>query len=237
LIRLPRALAVVVFAAAATTAYAAYDANPKHPIDLSGHWTLNAAQSDDPEAMLQKMLEQERQRYMRWRHEEDRMRMPGIPAEPDAENPNVDQGDASAAPPPRQPTQRPWQKRRDENYRRMLGITKSLVILQSGTTLDITSDQESRRVEAGSRTQVSMPEGQLADSAVGWDGEWFVIERTVKRGPHVVEKFRIVRKTGQLEYTMAWSGDTDLAGMKVRRIFERADGSVPPSDGTSGPER
>jgi hypothetical protein len=119
----------------------------------------------------------------------------------------------------------------------MLGITKSLEIRQSGTTLDIASDQESRRVDAGSHTQVSMPEGQVADSDTGWDGEWFVIERTVRRGPHCVEKFRIVRKTGQLEYTMAWSGDTDLAGMKVRRLFDRADGSVPPPDATSGPAR
>jgi hypothetical protein len=235
LTRLPRSLAVVVLAAAATTAYAGYDAAPKHPIDLSGHWALNAAQSDDPEAMLQKMLDKERERYMKWRQQEDSMRMPGIPADPDSESPGVDQDNPAA--PPRQPAQRPWQKRRDENYRRMLGVTKSLVIRQSGTTFDITSDQESRRVEAGSHTQVSMPEGQLADSEAGWDGEWFVIERTVRRGPHAVEKFRIVRKTGQLEYTMAWSGDTDLAGMKVRRIFDRADGSVPPPDATSGPVR
>jgi hypothetical protein len=229
-------LAVVVLTAAATTAYAGYEAAPKHEIDLSGHWALNAAQSDDPEAMLQKMLDKERERYMKWRHEEERMRMPGLPADPDAESPDVEPGSATAQP-PRPPGQRPWQKRRDENYRRMLGVTKSLVIRQSGTTFDIASEQESRRVEAGSHTQVSMPEGQLADSEAGWDGEWFVIERTVRRGPHVVEKFRIARKTGQLEYTMAWSGDTDLAGMKVRRLFDRADGSVPPPDATSGPVR
>ena len=68
---------------------------------------------------------------------------------------------------------------------------------------------------------MSMPEGQLADSNVGWDGEWFVIERRVRRGPRVVEKFRLL-KTGQLEYLMNWGGDTELAGIKTRRVFDRA---------------
>jgi hypothetical protein len=232
LTRLLGSFAVAVLAASATTAYAGYDATPKHAIDLSGSWALNAPASDDPEAMLQKLLDKERERYMRWRREAERARLEGLPADADADNPE-------AAPPEerRAPAQRPWQKRRDDNYRRMLNITKSLAIRQSGTTLDFTSEQESRRVEAGSHTQVSMPEGQLADSNAGWDGEWFVIDRSVRRGPHVVEKFRIVRKTGQLEYTMSWSGDTDLAGMKVRRLFDRANGSVAPPDATGGPVR
>ena len=59
-------------------------------------------------------------------------------------------------------------------------------IRQEGTTFDIVSAVESRRVVAGSRTQVSMPEGELADSKVGWDGQWFVIERRVRGGPRVV---------------------------------------------------
>ena len=231
---LSRWLALALLAVASTSAFAGYDATSKHQIDLSGRWTLNAAASDDPEAMLQQRLEKERERYLRYRREEEHMQLPGLPADPDAEQPDVDQGSASER---RPPAQRPWQKRRDENFRRMLGITKSLEIRQSGATLDITSEQESRRIEAGSHTQVSMPEGQLADSEAGWDGEWFVIDRNVRRGPRVTEKFRIVRKTGQLEYMMALGGDTELAGMKVRRVFDRADGSVPPPDGTSGPVR
>lgn len=236
MIRLFRLLVLAVLAAAsATTAFAAYDATPKHGTDLSGRWALNVGSSDDPEALLQQRLEEERKRYMRWRREEERMQMPGLPPDPDAGNPDVDQGGAAAG--RNAPAQRPWQKKRDENFRRMLGITKSLDIRQVGSTLDITSEQESRRIEAGSRSQVSMPEGQLADSRAGWDGEWFVIDRSVSRGPRVTEKFRIVRKTGQLEYTMAWSGDTELAGIKVRRLFDRASGSVPPPDNTSGPPR
>ena len=79
-------------------------------------------------------------------------------------------------------------KRREENLHRMLAISDTLAIARQGATLDIVSAVESRRVVAGSRTQVSMPEGELADSNVGWDGQWFVIDRRVRGGPRVVEK-------------------------------------------------
>ena len=97
-----------------------------------------------------------------------------------------------------------------------------LTIRQDGSTVDLVSAVESRRVVAGSRTQVSMPEGELADSKVGWDGQWFVIDRDVRNGPHVVEKFRLMPKTGQLEYQMKWSGDSELRGMKIHRVFDRS---------------
>ncbi len=96
-----------------------------------------------------------------------------------------------------------------------------------------------------------MPEGQLADSWVGWDGEWFIIERKVRSGPRALEKFRLT-KTGQLEYMMKWSGDSELSGIKVRRLYDRRsraragsksgsralavnDGSVRPPSNPSGP--
>jgi hypothetical protein len=92
-------------------------------------------------------------------------------------------------------------------------------------------------VVAGSRTQVSMPEGELADSRVGWDGQWFVIDRSVHGGPHVVEKYRLMPKTGQLEYEMKWSGQSELAGMKIRRVFDRSTAAPPPADPAAGPTR
>ncbi|MGH8174930.1 MAG: hypothetical protein ACREV5_01550 [Steroidobacter sp.] len=191
-------------------ARADYDATSARGADLSGTWLLNEALSEDPEKKLEERLEEERRRYERQRRDEDRSRPPGAPPRIDID-----------APPPDRPGRRPWQKQRDENFRKMLGLTKMLVIRQRGASVEITSAVEARRLTAGSRTQVSMPEGHVADSTVGWDGEWFVIERKVRGGPRVIEKFRLLR-TGQLEYTMAWSGDTELARIKARRVFDRA---------------
>jgi hypothetical protein len=94
---------------------------------------------------------------------------------------------------------------------------------------------DSRRFEAGSRSQVSMPQGELADSDVGWDGEWFVIERRASRGPRVIEKYRWLKKTDQLESRLAWSGDSPLAGIKVKRIYDRVVGAVAPPNAELGP--
>lgn len=206
----------------AALALADYDAVPKRPIDLTGSWVLNAASSDDPEAMLAKRQAKEQGEYERARRRAQASRPAGMPPPIDVHAPRREL--------------RPWQRRHQENLRRMLAVSPTLEIKQlEPTRLEIVSDVESRRVEAGSHTQVSMPEGQLADSWVGWDGKWFVIERRVRRGPRVMEKFRLT-KTGQLEYFMHWSGDSELAGMKIRRFFDRRTGPVPAPNPDHGPQ-
>jgi len=179
--------------------------------------------------MLAERQAEERERFDRMRRREEESRPRGMPPPIDVDAPPPEAGN-------RRPRQRPWQKQRDDNFRRMLGVSGTLEIKQPGpTTFDFISAVESRRVEAGSHTQVSMPEGQLADSRVGWDGEWFVIERRVRSGPRALEKFRIAPKSSQLEYQMVWSGDTELAGMKVRRLYDRRTAPPPAANPDSGP--
>jgi hypothetical protein len=203
----------------------AYDSTSSRATDLSGTWKLNTAASDDPQQLLDERLEKERAQRARWRRQEDLMRPREAP-------PTLESSQEQPA-----PRRRPWQQRRYDNLRKMLAISDTLTIRQAGTAVEIVSAVEARRVEAGSRTQVSMPEGELADSRVGWDGEWFVIERIVRKGPRSVEKYRVVRKTGQLEYRMAWSGDTELAGLKVTRFFERVAAAAAAPDPAIGPAR
>ena len=191
----------------------AYEAVPKRPVDLSGRWTLNAAASDDAEGLLDERLEKERKRYQRWAREMQAARPPGAQRVEDLD-----------APPPG-PSAR-MQRRRERQQQllqQMLNLSPTLDIEQQLPRFALTSAVDSRRYEAGIRTQVSMPEGELADCETGWDGEWFVIERRVRGGPGVVEKLRLIKKTGQLEYYMHWFGDTEISGLKVRRVFDRTD--------------
>lgn len=209
-------------------AWSDYAAVPKRPIDLTGSWILNAAVSDDPEAMLAKRQAEERERFDRMRRREEESRPRGMPPPIDVDAPPPDAGNRRRGP-------RPWQQQRAENLRRMLAVSPTLDIKQlAPTRFEMVTAVESRRLEAGSHTQVSMPEGQLADSRVGWDGEWFVIERRVRGGPRAEEKFRLT-KTGQLEYQMKWSGDSELAGMKVRRLYDRRTGPETVSNPDQGP--
>jgi hypothetical protein len=211
-------------------AVADFAAAPKRPTDLTGYWLLDPAASDDPEAMLVERQTKERDQFERMRRREQQSLPPGMPPPIDVDAPPPDAGNRRRGP-------RPWQKQREENFRRMLAVSPTLEIKQpEPTRFEIVSAVESRRVEAGSHTQVSMPEGQLADSRVGWDGEWFVIERRVRGGPRALEKFRLVPKTGQLEYFMGWSGDTELAGMKIQRFFNRRTGPAPVANPDIGPQ-
>lgn len=222
-----------VFALACCLAFgaAALDAVSSRGIDLSGSWKLNAALSNDAEHMLAERQRLERERYMKWRKERERMYPPDAPPPIEVDGPDTPRAGEPS------PSRRASMKRRQENLYKMLAISDTLSIRQEGATVDIVTAVEARRVVGGARTQVSMPEGELADSNVGWDGHWFVIDRRVRGGPRCVEKFRLVPKTGQLEYRMAWSGDSDLAGIKIKRVFDRTSGAPPPADPAAGPVR
>lgn len=217
-----------------STAFAAYDAVSPKGVDLTGHWKLNAALSDDAEKMLQQRLDQERKEREKWLR---RMREDNVLGLPPLGEPGPEPAaEGSSAAPPNQPA-RQRRNRRDAQLRAMLGISDTLAITQAGAKIDIVSQVDSRRFEAGSRSQVSMPQGELADSRVGWDGQWFVIDRKASKGPRVVEKYRWLKKTDQLESLLAWSGDSPLAGIKVKRVYDRVIGDVPPPDPANGPYR
>lgn len=209
----------------------AFDALPKRPTRIDGRWVLNTAQSDDVEKVLFDRLEKDRARMRRqmerWRGTQDRA-LPPIGEE------GVD---VPAATREARERVRRRQEREQELYRRMLNISRTLRIEQQGTRVEIVSAVDSRRFEAGSESQVSMPEGQLADLKVGWDGDWFVIQRKTRKGPDVIEKLRLLKKTDQLEYQMAWRGDTDLSGIKVRRIYDRNTSDEPVREPKVGPVR
>jgi hypothetical protein len=222
-------LLLLVCSCCAALSAAALDAVPSRPVDLSGSWKLNTASSDDPEHMLEELQRLEHERYMKWRRQQERAYPPGAPPPIDIEGAATPRGPS--------PSRRASIKRHEENLHRMLAISDTLVIHQEGSTLDILSAVESRRVVAGSRTQVSLPEGELADSKVGWDGQWFVIDRNVRHGPRVVERYRLMPKTGQLEYEMKWSGESEIAGMKIRRVFDRVTVAPLPADPAAGPIR
>lgn len=217
-------------------AMADYDATSSRGADLSGHWKVNAASSDDAERLLQKRLDEERKRreaFMRRAREEGELFPPPDPYG----NPSAPSSAQEARPtsPPRGRSS--MRKRRDDELRKMLGISETLDISQSGSRIAMNSRVEARSFEAGTRSQVSMPQGELADSKVGWDGDWFVIDRRARGGPRVVEKYRWLKKTDQLESVMKWSGDSVLAGIKVRRIYDRMAGAPPPPDPGLGPIR
>jgi hypothetical protein len=229
-----RGLIAILFCTLASCATAAYDAQPKRPVNLEGRWIINEAASDDPEKMLRERLEREQERFRREMERWRRSRGPNDRALPPIGEEGVEVPAATRA--ARARVMR-WREREMQLYRRMLAISPTLQIHQDGRRVEITSSVESRTFDAGASSQVSMPEGQLADRRVGWDGDSFVIQRRVRNGPRVIEHFRLLRETDQLEYRMAWSGETELDGMQVRRIYDRNSAPPPVRNPDLGPVR
>ncbi len=199
----------------------AYDARAPRDTDLSGRWALNKALSDDADTLLAERLEKQLKRERRWREAQAREEGVDAPAPPELSQPQINRILAQ--------------------LRRALELYPLFEIKQSeaGAKLEISSDGNQRRFSAGGRSQMSMPEGQLADAQIGWDGDWFVIERTVRKGPKLIERYRLLKNTGQLQVMVAWGGASDelLAGIKIRRVFDRSEGELPPPDPDVGPVR
>lgn len=213
--------AVLAFLLAVTcaTAGAAYNPQPSSATSLQGSWALNATASDDVDKLVAALVSQEEKERRRWRK-------------------RMEEEDPFAGPDPLPNLADPVHRRAAENQlRRMLGVTQKLKLTQNGVNIEMTSDSDSRRFETGSTSQVSMRNGDLADCRVGWDGEWFVIDRKVPRGAREIEKLRVNKKTGQLEYLSTWSGDTELSGVKLRRVFDRTTVAELPADPAIGPVR
>jgi len=204
-----------------SSAVHALEARAPRDVDLSGRWAVNAALSDDADALLLERVDKQLRREKRWR--EAAAREEGVEAPPAAEGPS------------------PAQTRRlVAQLRRALELYAMVEIKQSaaGDQLELRGDGNQRRFTPG-RSAMSMPEGQLADAEVGWDGAGFVIDRKVRKGPHVVERYQLLKKTGQLQVIVSWGGASDdlLSGIKIKRVFDRSEGALPPPDPDVGPVR
>jgi hypothetical protein len=222
----------VLLSLCATNAWAAYKPNAPQGVDLTGYWRLNPALSDDAEKLLQEKLEEDRRDRERWLRRQGMSDPLGIPPI-GAPLPNESQPEST--PPSERKPQRS-RNRRLQELRDMLLITDTLAITQSGSKVQIQTEFDSRNFEAGTTSQVSLPQGDLADSRIGWDGLWFVIDRRA-RGPRVLEKYRWIKKTDQLESILVWSGDSPLAGIKVHRVFDRMKEPPPKPNADRGPVR
>lgn len=206
-----RLLLAVLLLHFSSSALAQRDAAPSGA-DLSGQWLVNTTQSDDAQALLERHRDKDRKRLEKL-EEQRRRRMQDDPFAWEPE----------WVPPQRTPQHLAAMRERERKVHQMLGMTHRLEISQSagGAQLTIGSDFETRRFQAGTRSQVSLPQGQLADSQSGWDGQWFVIDRNARNGPRIIERYRYLKKTDQLEMQVAIKGRSELSGMKLRRVFDR----------------
>lgn len=215
---------------AAVSANADLLSAPKRESHIEGEWKLNAQLSDDAQKALAERLKREHERMAHMMRDMDRRNPLGLPP--------LDAG--RDLPPPSDDARARMRRRHaeeEEIHHRLLAISDWLTIKQDSAAIELVNAVEQRHLEAGTRSQVSMPSGELADEKVGWDGDTLVIDRETREGPDIVERFRWLKATDQLEYRLAVSGDTELAGIKLKRIYDRGAAPAPPANPVIGPTR
>jgi hypothetical protein len=194
---------------------ASYKPDAPAGVDLSGYWVLDPQASDDAARVIAKILDEE-----------------GGPPR------NRSGGTGEAPPPPATAAERKAIERRieaararrardEQELREELLASDHLEIEQHSSDLVVTTEFTTRSIRAGSKVQISMPGGGLADANAGWDGKAFAITRSVPGGPRVVEHYRLISDDRQLEATLAISGHGPLAGTHLRRVYDRT--SAPPA--------
>ena len=114
-----------------------------------------------------------------------------------------------------------YRPERLEALRQLLGEGQALSIVQTGGYVDLRFGSGTRSLELGSESQVSLPTGELADQRVRWSSGRLVVERKVPRGAKLVETYRLLPGTGQLEVTMRRSGGDGFPKIEWRRVFDR----------------
>jgi hypothetical protein len=220
--RLPGALLAGALAALAGAAAGVSAA------DLTGEWVLNGALSQpSPLPPPRPNAQQDAVRQV----------LQAIPPEDSVlPDPIVEIDPATGRPMPvrRRPPSWLFRPERVEAFRELIGETRELTIVQTATYVDLRHGQGSRSLEVGAESQVSLPTGELADQRVQWRGDRLVVERRVPRGARLVETYRLLPETGQLELTLRRSGGGSPK-LEWRRVFDRDDGSAAPAAEAPGP--
>lgn len=184
------AIALVVLSAAACGGGAGR-LKPDMPagINLAGTWRLNRAASQDPQAMIDRIREDEMKR-MRRRMLPSAEDLPEIDERGNPRMPREDRerNEARSRFMPRLP------------YAAALGSSltaDTLKIEQSATRLVFIRGDDRRSFTPGGESVVSVANG-VADQHSGWAGKDYVIEVRAQVGPRVIERYTLSADGRQL---------------------------------------
>lgn len=183
--------------------------------ELTGDWVLNTAASDPsplPPARPRPAGDPSHQV------------LHAIPPEDSVlPDPVVELDPATGQPRPirRRPPAWLFRPERLEALRLLLGDSPTLSIVQTMTYVDLRTSGTARSLELGAESQVSLPTGELADQRVRWRQGRLIVERRVPRGPKLVETYRLLPATDQLEIELRRSAGDGFPKLAWRRVFDR----------------
>jgi hypothetical protein len=221
-------------AAALSACSFSMDAEPASGVDLSGHWKLDPAASDDPQKLLDKMRA-EAFKIIDQRNN----RPPPLPVrQRPGQAPNGGSSTPDEEPPPAPPppgTARPDPLRRSP-MAHIIEDTAArgdfLTITQSPGEFLLDYGTSRRSFTPGQRSVVSAESG-VGDQNSGWKGKSYVIRVNDQNGPDVVEEYSLGAGGKELLMKLTVSSG-ELPAVELKRVYrpttEAAPKQLPNSD-------
>jgi hypothetical protein len=211
------------------------DEVPKHPVDLSGNWTLNHTLSEDPKPILEKLRPKPMDR-----------RSAG-PPDTDETGPPDEGGQQGGQRQGRRSRQGGAQgpqlvyRNNNDAYTHSsvmkvltadLARADNLTIEQAPDRFSLDYGSTIRSFTPGLRSVVSASWG-VADQSSGWKGNDFVIQVKPQTGVASEETFGLSKDGKQLTEVLSLGGG-EFPSVKLKRVYDRSDHpvsrSVPTSD-------
>jgi hypothetical protein len=197
-----------------------YEPSAPPAVNFAGTWRLNAAQSDDPRKVLQK-LQPKRSSSAPPGISSERRRRGGQPGE--------GSGRQQVAPLPDDPLEAPLPRsafalvpNADLLRNEVLGIKQlpDAFVLDYGTSV--------RRLTPGQHSVVSVP-GGVGDQSTGWKGRDYVVEVRSQLGLQMQETYSLSDKNGRQLIVKIHISGSGLPSLNLTRVYDPARSETPRS--------
>jgi hypothetical protein len=198
-------------------------------VNLAGAWRLNPQASQDPNALISAIVDNEMKHMRRHRSDDDAddAYLPPVPNTSAGGQPQrgggANGGSQSSGGGPAS-----FYRPRGgiaayvrNQYNQALGPllnSESLVIEQSAERVSLIRGDSRRSYTPGGQSVVSVADG-VADQSSGWKGREYVIDVRPQVGPHVTERYSLTAD-GQL-VEKVWLKENDMPKLEFTRVYDK----------------
>jgi hypothetical protein len=185
------------------SAHAGLDTSAPEGIDLTGIWTIDPKRSEDPKEALQKLREQGKVR--------GRIGMGGISG----------MGGLGGMGSQRPGSTEDHEAMREQMEQR-LAISKRIEIMQIPQAVELNLGDRFVSCTSTEKSQVPMPDGELADRLCGWDDDEFVVELQGPSGFHRTDRYSRGDDGQTLVVTTSLKGGR-IPELKFKSVYVRSE--------------
>jgi hypothetical protein len=213
-----------------------YDPNPAHTVDLSGSWTLDRTLSDDPKAVIEKLRPKPVSHRGDTPPDDGLEDDTGPPEGGGRQGGGGGQGGGRSRRGGSQSQGQPQVAYRNNNdaYTHSTVMKMLLADLARAESLTIRQDPDRFTLDYGSAVRSFTPGAisvvsaswGVADQSSGWKGREFVIQVKPQMGVASVESFSLAEDGKHLVEELHLGGG-EFPGVKLKRVYDRADHPVP----------